>query len=784
MLPDEYKGLLEQLIPVYDSEDFENIFLQMAANLDGPTRLKIKMELHRIMALNHKAVDLRGRVKGECRPYQLHGKQHWLDDVAINIYQNRIGIFGGRFRVGLYEELHNTRNNFRVLHQNGELYPTETEIAASDDPQFDATLIRFGHYLSRNENRLQIATQAVLSLPFGQVVNATTSDISYSGAKFKVPASFNYQLGMDIHVSYPDLARQIQAPKLNDNTLCYRIIGLEDNNDCASNKWLRVRLLGHEGIIKDAINSYLNQTANRAKQNHNDKVLQARTRGYEHCYLKHSAGLPLFFSGNTLEYALLTQHNRPIWQYWHDERHQPVINQLFSPERLANLARPGMTYSSTLLYSFGHEYNNRSYFYSAALSELDSDERELFWYLGAQRSSWRVYRLTLQAVMPDDIEQLKHLAPDMVEQIKTLTHIGLLQDLSNPEAQQDYRMGNRPRLPPSALNRFRHQRNPVASAKGVFFDPKPQRSEERFLYGTPITLRSDTQQIAGRSIDFSSRGLNIQLKEPAMLRRGDTVAISFPRLQTINKQFPLSEIPYQIMRISPDQLNIRLQTGDGRIAKSGESFLRKLIKHNELKLVVSEERLPRGELLLAMHRMLLRRLNSVPYFTEKVDHKIRLKAIGSNTPFPEIIKLFQPLNDGDSYSLKSLFRNRIKTMLTETMRPVEVHTPFSHDLYCHARYRDGKLIETQSKLHREFADNDARIKFIRQAQENGIFMALKITAVPVHSPMTALISQEIGELARLTMHRAKTLESELSELVGCGEIIDITDEVLLRLGAN
>lgn len=50
--------------------------------------------------------------------------------------------------------------------------------------------------------------------------------------------------------------------------------------------------------------------------------------------------------------------------------------------------------------------------------------------------------------------------------------------------------------------------------------------------------------------------------------------------------------------------------------------------------------------------------------------------------------------------------------------------------------------------------------------------------------MTALIGEELGQLARLTMHRARALEVEFTSLIGSGEMFDITDEVLVRLEIN
>ena len=250
-----------------------------------------------------------------------------------------------------------------------------------------------------------------------------------------------------------------------------------------------------------------------------------------------------------------------------------------------------------------------------------------FWHVGAQRDSWRVMRLSLQPIDQEDIESLKSIAPDMVDKLSSLTHVGVLQDLTNTEAQQDYRLSVKPQLASKTLQAFRHPRNPVATAKAVYFDPRPQRKEDRYLFDTSIVLNTDkSAPVAGQSIDFSTRGLNIKLSAPVALSRGDQVLVSFPGLQKSNKNAPLNQVPYSVVRISPDYCNIQLTTGSGSLAAQSEHFLRKLILHNENKLVMAEEKLPQGELLLAMHQMLLTRLKTVPYFAEKVDHKIRFKS--------------------------------------------------------------------------------------------------------------------------------------------------------------
>ncbi|MGF1761377.1 PilZ domain-containing protein [Photobacterium sagamiensis] len=780
---DDYNGLIEQLLPVYDSEDFNEVFQLLTLDETGPTRLKIKFELNRIMAPCQKIIDLRGRVKGECRPYDLHGLTHWLDDVAINTYHRRIKVYGGRYRTGLYEALTNTRNNFRVLHQQGKLNPQNPQQSARDT-QFDATLIRFGHYLTREENRLQIATQVNLSLPLGQSVHGVTSDLSYSGAKFKVPSAFKYNLGQTIIARFPLLAEEYNDSRLNKGTE-YRILGIDSNKDNDSFKWLRLIALDDNLAIREAIDRSQKTTNNRTRNNHEDKIIQARTKGYEHCFLKHTSSMPLFFSGTELKYCLLTEQNHNIWKDWHDERNQPVLNHLLSKERMASLGKTGLKQCSTLIYSFNLEHEQKTFFYSAALPEMSQEQRQLFWQMGASRKSWRVTRLTVYPLKTEDLKRLHDIAEDRVEQFQDLTHIGVLQDLTNSQAQHDYRLTAKPKLPAKTLGQFRHQRNPICQAKGIFFDPKPQRSESRFIYQTPVELHHPKMgTVAGVTVDFSSRGLHLTLAEPFQTKKDDKVTVKFTQLQKLDKNAPLGNMPYRIVRVSPDCRSIQLMTGSGEEALKGEHFLRRLIKHNEAKLKLAQENLPTGELLLAMHQMLLTRLNCVPYFAEKREHKVTIKAIGSNFPLPTLPKLFNQLAGGNHFTLHPVFKNRVNRMLAETMRPVEIRQPFIHELYLWVQRQGDTIQHIESKLLDEFDDAEQRIGFIKKARRHGEFIAIRVTAVPVLNPMTALIREELGQLARLTMHRARALEMEFTSLIGCGEIFNITDEVLVRLEIN
>lgn len=779
MMPQEdYQSIVEQLIPAYSSEDFELVLSHVTDGQPASVRLLVKMELKRIMSPCSKAIDLRGRVRGECREYKLEGFTHWFDDVAINTYHKSINKYGS-YTMGVWEELTHTRNNFKVLHQQEQLRGLQD---LEEDYPFEVDLIRFGHYLTRSENRLQMATQVEITLPNHQEIHGISSDLSSTGAKFKVPSAFNYGLGQILRARFPRLAKDTDINELNDD-FEYRILGVDDNEDNDSFKWLRLKLETETNVIHQAIDIKLNNARRRARHDNQDQILRARTRGYEHCFLKHSSNLPLFFSGNELKYALLTEHNQEQWHYWHDEKNQPMINHLFNKERMEGLTKPGLKISRSHIYSFNHEHEDKTHFYSMALTEATREERQLFWHLGARRASWKVSRLSMFELDGEDIERLLSVAPEMEHLLTSLTHIGILQEISVPETHRDFLLTEKPQLATKVLNNFKHPRNPICKAQALYFDPTPRRSEPRFNYETPIELHYPGHEgIIGKTIDFSTRGLNLLLAEPLPIKSNSDVRITFTELQKLDAAAPLTKMSYKVVRLSPSNQNIQLIANhEMDDHHRTEHFLRRLINHNLDKLHEDNEPLPSANLLKAMHQLLLGRLISTPYFVEKNNHRMMPRVIGVNFPLNTLQKLFQRLGHGRNFSVESIFKTRMQQLLTGPMRPVEVKKPFYHELYIAAQIKDGEISAVRSKMLNEFTSLNERISFITKAQEQGEFYAVRISGVPVHNPLTTLLGEELGELAQTTIHHARALEEEFTSLVGCGELYDITDEVLIRL---
>ncbi|WP_413112944.1 PilZ domain-containing protein [Thaumasiovibrio sp. DFM-14] len=784
---DDHKHIIEKLIPLHDSEDFDGM-LDFLMEKDAPSvRLLVKIEIKRLMSLCHKKVDLRGRVSGQCREYTLHGNTHWLDDVAYNLYLRRIKFYGYQFREGLYQELLNTRNNFRVMHQH-EVISTDSNQhhLCADNDTLVATKVQFGSYLQRSENRLYVATPIEIMLPFKQKVNGKTQDLSPSGGKFKVPASFNYILGQTVTVTFPKLAQSAAQADLAEG-IPYRILGIDpcDNDgEC----WLRVKALQGMDIIRLAIDKVTEKTASRLKRNIDDIAHQARTRGYENCYLKHTTTLPVYLAQQDIAHILLTTQNQHIWQYWHDERNLPVLQHLLSPQRMKLLGKPGLTQSSTLIYSFAHTHNSKHFFYSAALSEMDSEQRRLFWLLGSKRPSWRVFRVSVYPLLEQDYQRMDSVAPDLNGEFTRLSHVAMIEDLTTTQGQQDYQATAKPTIGAKALNRYLHPRETLSQDLCRYFDPRPQRGEHRYQFRTALTLHyADNQSLKTHTADISSQGINIVLPHPIALTRDEKVRVSLTELSKSSAGNLLHKVPYRCVRISRDGRSMTLATLDD--AHKGIRFLARLLEKNHDKLQLIEENISHKTLLLALYQALLSRLSCLPFFAERAQHRLNLRAIGHNLPLRGLGKKIAELSlsaggNAEHYNLDPLFKGYIKPLLTDPLRFIEPVRSRSNDIYLHLDKQDGEIVSSHVKLATAFNSIEQRIEFIQQAQKAGGFIALRISAVPMKSALTLLTSDLLTELSRQTLHRAQQLENEFNALMGCGEIVDISEEVLTRLHLN
>ena len=773
----EILSLAERLIPAYHADDFEFLLGQMTEGEPPSVKILVKMELNRVMAPCTKSIDLRGRVNGECREYQLDGLKHWLDDVAFNAYHKNTRKFGG-YTEGVWEALCNTHNNFRVMKQRGHSPGGGT---ASESNPLEVEAINLGYDLKRRENRLRISSQIEIKLANKQLVHAVTIDLSPSGAKFKVPSAFDYKLGEIVNVRFVELEQTSDIEGIH-NSIPYRVVGIDESYENDAVKFLRLLKLDDTNTLSIVIEQYLKNDAQKARHDNQDKIIRARSRGFEHTYLKHTCNLPVFFSGDELKLVLMTENNYAIWQYWQDERNQQTLSSLFNAQRMTNLTTPGMKGSNNVLYSFTHEHKGQQLFFSMMMPEATREVRQLFWHIGAKKESWKAFRLSVFELSEEERQELAQHSTELGLEPNCLTHCGMLQEISDHRSRQDYLLTDKPRLASSELNQFRHNRNPSYNPVCLYFDAKSRRKEPRYQFKSPIELTlSNGEVLQGTTLDLSKHGASIALAEPCRLKADDLCTINFKELQLYDKKLPLDSVPYKIIRISPSGKQLQLAMIEESHTMRVIAFFGRLITHNQEKLIAKKELLPSNDLLEGLHDILLDKVVSSPIFVEKKGSNLRPKVIGINYPIPSYLTLMAKLGSGQNYSLEPIYKGRTSTLLAQPMKRVEGAEPQYQELYIVALKFGTRIQSVESKLLSDFNSIKERIAFIKNAQSMGEFYAIRVCGTPVFDPMTALIQKDLQELSQVSLHKARSLEKEINGIVGYGELTDITEEVLIRL---
>jgi hypothetical protein len=780
----EILSLAERLIPIYHSKDFDDVLSQLTNGKSPAIKLLVKMELNRLMTPCNRSVDLRGRVDGECREFQIDGLTHWLDDVAFNDYHRYMKKYGS-YTDGVWEALYNTRNNFRVMKERGlEVKKTQDE----EENPFEVEVIHLGYDLKRKENRLRIASQVEIKLKNNQTIHAVTSDLSPSGARFKVPSTFDYSLGDIIEVHFIELSKKMDIQGI-EIPVPYRILGIEDIDETDSVKYLRVLKQNESGVVKQIITECLLTDNQRARHNNQDKIVRARTRAFEHLFLKHACQLPVFFCENELKVVLLTESNYDIWQYWHDERNQQTLGNLFNQERMSLFAKPGVTGSSNTIYAFKHEHKDKTLFFSMMMPEGAPDTRKLFWHIGAKKSSWRVFRVSIFELSSQERKSLgENLATESVgltQHLSSLTHFGLLQEIGGPSTANDYLLVDKPNIPSSEISPFRQTRKVIGNPISVFFDARSQRREPRYQLRSPVDMTidgtNDDRVYDGSTIDISQRGLNLKLKSPVDIKIGMLVYVDYKELKLYDKSLPLHKVLYKVVRVSLNGKQIQLEIVDSAWVVKITHFFNKLIENNLDRLTECEEVLPNNTLLEALHHILLARIMCSPIFVERRLATLRTKAIGINYPLEACMMVLAKLAKNDKISLEPIFKGHTNTLLATPMKAIDGARPQYNEVYISVHRFGTRVRAINVNLREDFTSLKERIAFIEEAKILGDIYVLRISGMPIFDPIPSLLKRDLSELSSISANHAKTIEREMVALAGYGEIVDITEEVLTRL---
>lgn len=809
----EYIGVIERMKSSLNSADFDQVFSLLTSDLPKSKQFLLKMELKRMAQPCNFYIDLRGHVDGDVRAYEHMGKTHYMDDNAINVFEQGLKQYGS-YTVGLYEEVMNTENNFRVMHrkQTEQRVKTALQQASASDIEVEeqpaiqsqyARLIPIGNYTVRRDERMHFSIDVELALG-GKRYRASTSDLSVSGCKIKLQQPLPLEVGQNIRLHFTGLEQEFMLGFADG--ILYQLIDTEQQG--ANLYWRMQRLPGEdEQQFAEFLQKFISGNKRRYKVNLDNISQSLLSKGYEQFYLPKLSSLPVYIAvrdGAPLPLcALTTDFNKASWHHFLDEQHQAVFNSILSVRRLKAILQQPQQDKSTILYSFTHAVKGKLYFYSATSEELLEDDtlRQLFLGFGASKASWRVFQLNIQRVTPAMAEMPSTL-PDtesspksqglssLIKQfIQDIRYVATLTDISSATSTDWYQTYPIDQQQLKRLAQFGHKKvlqQPPCEAVAIQY--VNLRSESRYLYKTSVLVTDNEQQtpLSGHSRDFSSKGLQLETTLPVRFQKGDILLLDLPDMQKISNKYPLTALTYEVMAVSKSRTIMNLRAQEGTEPHTGRLFFQQLIQNNRAKLTPAEESPRYPGLSAALRNMYLSVQNHFTLYLHRkgIRYEVNTVTQGNN---PASLHLLLSLFSKDitKQDLSLILQNNAASLhFAQHLKQMKrLEAPKSYEMYLVIKQKNS-VTELSCMFDYEFRDEQHKRQFVLNALQHHIVFSYRLQLCRTGRPDVDFIAAELSYISTYAIHKAKLLEEELWSVAGMIDAVDISTEVAWRFGAD
>jgi len=796
----KHEDLVNELKTYLGNAKFDLIFKSKTAGLTKPEQFLMKMEMSRLSQPVARFVDLRGLVTGQVKPYEHNGKQHFMDDTAIEVFEKALKQHG-EYTLAVYEAVMNTENNHRVLQkqaaEKSELQELESNLSTE--------VIKFASYESRREERMNYSIKVTIDYKDKKNIAASTSDISLSGCKVKLATRYSIKKGELIAMRLVGLEQDFELGLKNG--IQYEVVAVENISREFNHIRLKRTYIENNDAFNDFLESFIHGNKRRYKVNLDNTLDAVVSKGYEQYYIPRVTSLYVFLSKKDEQYypslSLTTENNIFIQRYFTDERKVPCLYNILNHQRITQLLTQITAVKEDYLYTFTHVSSGKIYYYSATRTELSNNPnlRDLFLGFGSQKESWQCFKIQIMPSHPDDsfiplslpnsagenIEKLnKPPSPRVKGLIKDVKYIVVLTSIGNKAEQTDYKQLTFDKALVNQLKHFGHAKHKTPPYLDIVpLEYVNLRSHKRYLYKTPVSVTINDEVFNGYTRDFSVMGLQLECEQPATFKKGDIVLLTFPELQKITKKHKLSELKYEVMAISKSFTTINLKAN--RIADlphAGVTFFTQLIEGNKDKLKVSEEAPKVEGLSTALRNMVTKSVCQFPLYLHKEAAHFKTGAIGYGlyaSPIHVILQNFGLLGNKTDFS-SILTEEQIINVITPNIKDrSRQDPPLAFTLAINFDPRKGSIEEAIVSQCALGEDYSSFYKQISKGITSQLIFVMRLYISRTGRPDTDYLSNELKYVSQYAMHKAKDLEEALWAVAGVGDVVDITEEALSHL---
>lgn len=794
------------------NNDFEHKFNLATKHIIKTERFLLKMELKRLAQPCMRLIDLRGLVDGECKKYEYNERPHFLDELAIRVFEENIAAYGS-YTFGVYEAVTNTENNFRVIYQREKTKNTSSSTTAQPEQnennilektQYPAVRYQFGPYFNRIEERMNFAIPFEVTFDKTDKHTCTSSDISVHGCKFRITKPRDIKVGDLINIKFTGLEQEFKFP--NDNGYEYQVqnIQLIEKHQLIGAQRVLPEINKADGF-QTFLKGFIQGNKRRYKVNLDNTINALHSRIFEQYLLPKVSELPIFVEVDeqqvTPRYCLTCHNNRLTYEYWQTEHQKSTLHYLISKERLERLIKAKKLGKTLWVYSFVHESKGQKVFYTADHNQLSDDLTFKKQFLGfcASKSTFAITQLSIIDVninkvnspitLSDTIEVKdaylnEPASKDIVQLVNKHRYIVVATDITTPSIVEEYQHLPYKNISTDKIRLFGHKRSLNSEpVEPIGINYNNHRKEARFYYKTPVIVKAEKVTWTGKTCDFSVSGLKLELDKSAVLMKGDIVYLSFPELQKITSTFDLKKLPYEVVRANKDKTIFNLRVRVEKYQHMGRSFFKLLIEKNKNKLKADEYGMMTPELARALRNVYSQSMLPPSLIAQLSGSRYKYEVLTANVDSSLLSVMNQLSERTGEYNLYPLLHNLsvTDTINSHLKRLNNDDAPISEVLYIAYDHKvEGIDKAVVCKSNNELKTTELKAFFIKLALKKGQFFCIKLNISRSSKAETKHLSPELSYVGSYAIHRGKQLEQEIESVTGVIQFFDITEEAMLR----
>ncbi len=816
------------------SGDKELVTEIVVENSDTGRFLK-KMEETRLTRPCFQTLDMRGKVLGECRRYVFNDRVHFLDDISYAMFQKGLEENHGLYTVGTFEAIIFGAHTIQAMREAQEAEARakresqerrqqryeqddrneagpEGRLAQTTITFYNPEVVPFGYFRQRQEGRLQYATGVQLIGKAG-AVRATTRDISIGGVQVIVKGPCPFSDGQEVQAHFVGLEAQAGGAEIKG--VRYSIAALTRRES--------ETILGLRRLDRDApasftrlISSLVERYQRKYKLDVEDDYISANTLYYERAYTENLTHIPFFVSQRKEQLVLsavaLTKGNQPMMQFFSGGADGYDFRCLQLPARLEAMRSEG-----TMLLALYRDKVDDEHFHihSAADCEFESVadfSRMLRYAMGfqehmvvrvqvenglAQRLDERKTDYFLERLSYKSAEdalglrnRLKELLftgtlVDVTQQVREGLQLqGLMEQPADPQGLSCW-VGGRC-IEPGTAARAGDVLDGVKAAELVRFGYVECRREDRYLVETAVNMVSGKQEISGTTRDISTRGMSVRLAASSQLEVGQELRIGLVNLQKKKSGTNLMDIPYRVVKTDDRQQLVMLERIIGRSQEGLSKFFVELIAKNQQKLSIDAGDIWNATASRIYEGLVAMNMGSLPFFiglnevgvtvVQRVAVPRTSNRLAQFFQAPDGEYEFYPV--GDPRLILAL-RDAITSIRRQSGGEAGRAPQCELEMYCYKEQdeeNDDWVLRWSSEL--ELGSDAAREAYIRKAMEHEEYRFMKIVATFTQDMPAKAFDKLLEPVMTQSRHRGLKLSEQLRSVMGYGELIDITADIV------